>query len=167
MFHRLAVVEEIGLYGYHLQDLATQVRWHWLRPPLDDDGWSRVDAWFRARAPQRAGQGPSFGAARGMNLIIVQAESMQAFVLGLESFTVPAPEMSGLLLPLASVFTVASILSAPFVESMLRKIDHAVDRDAAIARFTGSVIVACVVLGSLSSTPSLTTSVTSKVPAVA
>jgi len=52
-----------------------------------------------------------------------------------------APDQAGLLLPLAGIFTVASVLSAPFVESMLRKIDGTTDHDAALARFTGSAII--------------------------
>ena len=37
--------------------------------------------WFTERAPLRAGTGPYFGAARGRNLIVVQVESMQDFVV--------------------------------------------------------------------------------------
>jgi phosphoglycerol transferase MdoB-like AlkP superfamily enzyme len=37
--------------------------------------------WFRSRAPFRAGAGPLFAAARGMNLIVIQVESLQDFVV--------------------------------------------------------------------------------------
>ena len=42
--------------------------------------WTTRSAWLRERAPLRAG-GPSFGAARGKNLIVVQVESLQDFVV--------------------------------------------------------------------------------------
>jgi phosphoglycerol transferase MdoB-like AlkP superfamily enzyme len=44
------------------------------------DAIEQAADWFRERAPLRAG-GSSFGVARGRNLIVVQVESLQDFVV--------------------------------------------------------------------------------------
>jgi phosphoglycerol transferase MdoB-like AlkP superfamily enzyme len=54
------------------------------RPALEPAEVDRLAAWFAERASRRAGVGPWFGAAEGANLLMVQAESLQGFVLGLE-----------------------------------------------------------------------------------
>lgn len=77
------VVERQGLYSFHAVDLARRV----LRGRI---GLARATEaeraslleWFRTTAPARAGAGPSLGAAEGANLLLIQVESMQAFVLG-------------------------------------------------------------------------------------
>src|SRR5207247_362043 len=48
---------------------------------VTDEQVAGAKAWFAARAPLRAGVGPTFGAARGKNLIVVQVESLQDFVV--------------------------------------------------------------------------------------
>ena len=52
-----------------------------LRIELTRDGVEEVRRWFADRAPQRSGNGRWFGAAKGRNLIVIQVESMQQFVL--------------------------------------------------------------------------------------
>ena len=51
---------------------------------VSDQQLAELVAWFEARAPSRAGTGPWFGAAAGRNLVMVQMESLQGFVVGLE-----------------------------------------------------------------------------------
>jgi phosphoglycerol transferase MdoB-like AlkP superfamily enzyme len=82
MFRDRAVVERLGLFGFHAYDGWNYVRSTWLRTPVTDGERQVVQAWFAARAPQRSGPAsPSFGVARGRNLIVVQVESLQDYVV--------------------------------------------------------------------------------------
>ncbi len=83
VFRNIFVVEDYGLFWYHARDLYVYLRSSVLRPPLAQAEFERVRQWFSTRAPSRAGRGPSFGAASGRNLIVIQVESMQRFVVGL------------------------------------------------------------------------------------
>jgi len=80
MFRARAVVEQLGPFGYHAYDAWSYARTTWLRPPATDAQVQDAIAWFSERAPLRAG-GPSFGAARGRSLIVVQVESLQNFAV--------------------------------------------------------------------------------------
>jgi lipoteichoic acid synthase len=80
MFRARSVVEQLGPFGFHAYDTWNYVRSTWLRPPATPAELDDAVAWLRERAPLRAG-GRSFGAARGKNLIVVQVESLQAFVV--------------------------------------------------------------------------------------
>jgi phosphoglycerol transferase MdoB-like AlkP superfamily enzyme len=80
-FRDRAVAERLGPYGYHLYDAWNYVRATALRPAATSADVERARAWFAARAPLRAALGASAGAARGRNLIVVQVESMQDFVV--------------------------------------------------------------------------------------
>jgi phosphoglycerol transferase MdoB-like AlkP superfamily enzyme len=77
-------VEQVGPLGYHVWDAAGFVRARYLPAPLSDEQFDSVREWFARRASQRTGIGPWFGTARGNNLLIVQVESLQGFVLGLQ-----------------------------------------------------------------------------------
>ncbi len=83
VFTNLEVVQSLGPFGYHLYDAWGYLRSTWLRPPLGAAQRDGVRAWFAERAPTRAGVGPLFGVAQNRNLLVVQVESLQAFVIGL------------------------------------------------------------------------------------
>src|SRR5262245_33058251 len=80
MFRARSIVEQLGPFGFHAYDTFTFMRSTWLRPPASAAQVDDAAAWFRDRAPLRAG-GPSFGIARGRNLIVVQVESLQDFAV--------------------------------------------------------------------------------------
>jgi phosphoglycerol transferase MdoB-like AlkP superfamily enzyme len=80
MFRARAVVEQLGPFGYHAYDAWNYAQSTWLRPPATDVQVQDAFTWFTERAPLRAG-GPSFAAARGRNLIVIQVESLQNFVV--------------------------------------------------------------------------------------
>ena len=84
VFRRVAVAEEVGVLNLHAVDGARSVARGVLRRELEPAQFDEVVAWFRERAPQRAGAGSSFAVAEGANLVMVQVESLQAFVIGLE-----------------------------------------------------------------------------------
>jgi lipoteichoic acid synthase len=81
MFRNRAVMEQLGPFGYHLYDAWAYARATLFRPRATAGQVTEARAWFADRAPLRAGTGPYFGAARGRNLIVVQVESMQDFVV--------------------------------------------------------------------------------------
>jgi phosphoglycerol transferase MdoB-like AlkP superfamily enzyme len=84
VFRRLLVAREVGVLNLHALDAG---RW-FVRTRggsgLDSDRYDATVSWFADRAPLRAGVGPFFGAAEGLNLVMVQVESLQGFVIGLE-----------------------------------------------------------------------------------
>jgi phosphoglycerol transferase MdoB-like AlkP superfamily enzyme len=76
------VVERLGLFGFHGYDTWIYARSRWLRAPVTEAQLQSVLAWFVERAPLRSGPAsPTFGAARGNNLIVVQVESLQDYVV--------------------------------------------------------------------------------------
>ncbi len=84
IFRRAHVAREVGVLNLHAVDLAGRAARVAVVEDLDPDAYDAVLGWFRDRAPLRAGAGPSFGAAAGSNLIMIQVESLQGFVIGLE-----------------------------------------------------------------------------------
>jgi len=80
-FRNRALVEALGPFGYHAYDLWTYARTTIMRPRADDAQIEAARRWFADRATLRAGAGPFFGAARGRNVIVVQVESLQDFVV--------------------------------------------------------------------------------------
>jgi phosphoglycerol transferase MdoB-like AlkP superfamily enzyme len=83
-FRDRAVVEQLGLFGFHAFDAWNYARSTWLRRSATDAEIRVAEAWFHDRAALRAGPAaPSFGVARGLNLIVVQVESLQDFVVDL------------------------------------------------------------------------------------
>lgn len=84
MFRNRAVVEQLGPFGYHAYDAWNYAHARWFRPAATPREIDDAVAWFGARAPMRAGAGSAaFGAARGLNLIVVQVESLQDFAVDL------------------------------------------------------------------------------------
>ncbi len=84
VFRRVLVAREIGVLNLHAVDLGRWAESSLAAQELDPERYDAVVAWFRDRAPLRAGVGPFFGAAAGDNLIMIQVESLQGFVIGLE-----------------------------------------------------------------------------------
>jgi phosphoglycerol transferase MdoB-like AlkP superfamily enzyme len=81
MFRNRTVVEEIGPFAFHAYDGWAYARATLLRAPATEAQVEDVREWFRDRAGLRAGAGPSFGAARARNLVVVQVESLQDFAV--------------------------------------------------------------------------------------
>ncbi len=84
VFTRVLVARQLGLFGYHTADAWTHSRARRLEAARAAAERDDIRTWFGDRAPLRAGTGPHFGVAAGMNVIVVQVESLQAFVIGLE-----------------------------------------------------------------------------------
>ncbi len=84
VFRRLEVARELGVLNLHAVDLGAAASRAWTARELAPERVVEATGWFRDRAPQRAGVGPWFGAAAGCDLVMVQVESLQGFVIGLE-----------------------------------------------------------------------------------
>ena len=84
VFRRVFVAREIGVTATHVFDLWTTASDAVRRKTVSRAEISRLERWFRDRSADRRGTGPDFGAARGMNLVMVQMESVQAFVVDLD-----------------------------------------------------------------------------------
>jgi phosphoglycerol transferase MdoB-like AlkP superfamily enzyme len=82
MFRDRGVVEQLGLFGFHAYDGWNYARSKWLRHDATEGDVRDALSWFVRRTPLRAGPpAPSFGVARGRNLIVVQVESLQEFAV--------------------------------------------------------------------------------------
>ncbi len=84
VFRNVYLARDIGVVNFHVYDLARHLTRRLATPAVSDEEIDDLVAWFWERAPTRAGVGQWFGAARGANLLMIQAESLQGFVIGLE-----------------------------------------------------------------------------------
>lgn len=84
VFRRVRVAKNVGILNLHGIEIGRQLAGVFSRAKLSPEEEREIVDWFRERAPLRAGVGPWFGAADGFNLIMLQVESLQGFVVGLE-----------------------------------------------------------------------------------
>jgi len=83
-FTNFRVVGDIGMLGYHLLDAGDVFRdavWGW---SVSEKDWQFVLNSLEERRSQRAGTGEFFGAARGLNLVMIQIETLEGPIVGLE-----------------------------------------------------------------------------------
>jgi len=81
LFSARSMMEQLSPFGYHMFNAWTLTRWTVVRPVITNEQKIEIRTWFADRAPRRAGTGPSFGAAGGKNLIVVQVEALQEFAV--------------------------------------------------------------------------------------
>jgi phosphoglycerol transferase MdoB-like AlkP superfamily enzyme len=74
-------VGEWGVANLHLLDLATTVHRWVKRPTLNRVQRASVEQFFATRAEEAPANGPFFGMCRGDNVILVQVESLQEWVV--------------------------------------------------------------------------------------
>ncbi len=84
MWDRPAVCNNVGSMTYHVVDAWNTVRDIIMREPLPQDELEEIREWFKVRSRFDAQSGKLYGAARGKNLIVIQVESLQQFVVGLK-----------------------------------------------------------------------------------
>ena len=75
-----AVCSGAGLVVYHVNDAKNTLRDCCFKGKIPDEEVEKLEKWFEKRAAGNV-SGIYFGQARGANLIIVQAESLQNFVI--------------------------------------------------------------------------------------
>ncbi|MEX1309171.1 MAG: LTA synthase family protein [Candidatus Sulfomarinibacteraceae bacterium] len=83
VFQSTLLARQIGVVNLHLVDVGATLMRDAARPRLSDADVAEIVGFFEDRRTQRAGTGPHFGAMRGRNLVMIQVESLQAFVVGL------------------------------------------------------------------------------------
>lgn len=83
MWDRPAVSSNVGAMTYHFVDARNLARDYFRRERLSQDKIREIGEWM-ADKNAAAGKTPLFGAAAGKNLIIIQFESLQDFVVGLK-----------------------------------------------------------------------------------
>lgn len=84
MWDRPAVCCNVGAMAYHAADARNVLRESFVRKKLSEDEIAAAAEEFAAFRAKLAPPYPAaFGAARGKNLIMIQAESLQSFVVGL------------------------------------------------------------------------------------
>lgn len=82
-FSNLALVAHTGPLAFHAVDGWLLLRRSAARELVPEATLTEVQAWFDVRRPLRAGGGPRFGVAAGMNLVVIQVESLQEPIVGL------------------------------------------------------------------------------------
>lgn len=84
MWDRPAVCCNVGAMAYHTADARNVLRESFVRKKLSEDEITAAAEEFAAFRAKLAPPYPAaFGAARGKNLIMIQAESLQSFAVGL------------------------------------------------------------------------------------
>jgi phosphoglycerol transferase MdoB-like AlkP superfamily enzyme len=78
-----AVLKELGIYHYHLFDVYQYVNRALKNRKATPEEINDVKNWFAAENVKWQ-TGPLFGKANGQNLIVIQEESLQAFVVNLK-----------------------------------------------------------------------------------
>lgn len=83
-FSNLSLVEQIGPLPFHALDYWLLMARTLETRLVSEATFEEELNWLKARAPQRAGTGPWFGAATGKNLVVIQVESLQEPVVNLQ-----------------------------------------------------------------------------------
>ncbi len=83
MWDRPAVCNNVGALTYHLADAKNAFRHYFFKERLTDDQIKEITAFFEAKDDKRT-PGKFSGTAKGRNLIIIQVESLQQFVIDLK-----------------------------------------------------------------------------------
>ena len=83
-FSNHRIVANVGVLAFHLLDGIDVIRdavWGW---SLSEEEWQLVLQTLEERGPERAGTGEFFGAAKGFNLVMIQIETLEGPIVGLE-----------------------------------------------------------------------------------
>jgi lipoteichoic acid synthase len=79
---RIELASAIGILPYHLGDLALRLAGE--KPTIGEPERQRVVRFLADHSRNTQGPSPLFGRARGKNVIVINAESLQAFPMNLE-----------------------------------------------------------------------------------
>ncbi|GHV54784.1 sulfatase [Synergistales bacterium] len=86
LWDRLAVARSTGVLFYHSADAINIAGEIWAKQSYSAAEAKNIEEWFASRGEEANGRanGETFGAAAGLHLIIIQVESLQAFVVGMK-----------------------------------------------------------------------------------
>lgn len=82
-FYNKLLVEKLGLINYHLFNTTVILKEEIFKPKPTEEELVNMSEWFTNHIPVSS-DSPSFGTAANLNLIVVQLESVQNFVIGLK-----------------------------------------------------------------------------------
>ncbi len=82
IFSQKLLVRRWGLVNLHLFDVVRTVRDAVAQEPLDPRQKARAIEYYRGQAALAAKGGPGFGVAKGDNLVLIQVESLQEWIVG-------------------------------------------------------------------------------------
>lgn len=84
VFRRAQVAENTGVAAAHLLDIGSWIRRNLLRPHLSKQVLRKITGYFAQSSANRRGLPPFFGAGAGDNLVLIQVESLQEFMVDLD-----------------------------------------------------------------------------------
>ncbi len=84
VFHATEQAGRLGVLNFHLADAVGSAVRTVATPRLDAPRLAEITEYFDRRRSLRAATGELAGAAAGFNLVMIQVESLQSFVVGLE-----------------------------------------------------------------------------------
>jgi phosphoglycerol transferase MdoB-like AlkP superfamily enzyme len=96
----VSIYNVVGLYGFHAYDAYRHVKRAYASVPLAAEAEAEAAGWFTRRGAARAAlaRDSLFGKYAGHNVIVIQVEALQSFVLGREWNGQPVtPRLNGLL----------------------------------------------------------------------
>lgn len=77
-----SVVNVLGLFGFHGKDVYTYLDdYVFNKKAISSEEQQNIKAWFAQRQKENAVKTPLFGVAKGKNVIVIQVEAMQNFVI--------------------------------------------------------------------------------------
>jgi lipoteichoic acid synthase len=84
-YSHMAVANQLGVVGYHIQDLEQfMINDLFARKRINTDRKQEIVTWFQSKQSQEPNEAdnPLFGIAQGKNVIVIQMESVQNWVIG-------------------------------------------------------------------------------------
>jgi len=80
----VSIYNVVGLYGFHAYDAYRYLKQRYASVPLAAEAEAEAAGWFERRGMARASLsgGPFFGKYKGANVIVIQVEALQSFVIG-------------------------------------------------------------------------------------
>jgi phosphoglycerol transferase MdoB-like AlkP superfamily enzyme len=79
---RQGLYTKVGLLGLHAIEAKRFIAERWFAPPPSPEELRHLEQWVSSRGKARLAATPLTGTARGKNVIVVQLESFQNFVIG-------------------------------------------------------------------------------------
>ncbi|MBN3523804.1 LTA synthase family protein [Paenibacillus apiarius] len=83
-FYRKLLVQKMGLLNYHIYDVGKFIIEQNSIPQVTDNDMEQIISWFSNHNKQNKDRNNYFGLAKNHNIILIQEESLQDFVVGLK-----------------------------------------------------------------------------------
>ncbi|MDR1482607.1 MAG: LTA synthase family protein [Synergistaceae bacterium] len=142
LWDRPSVAADTGTLVYHAADALNILYDAMTRMRFDDDDSKVLAEWLLSRNGRRANTEKTFGAGHGKNLIMIQVESLQSFIVGLKAGNVEvAPNINRLIgqsICFPVVFSQTAAGNSSDSELMANASLYPTSRGAAFMRFASN-----------------------------